>query len=507
MPRTATSSVRIPTAPSAVSYRWLALALVAAASFRLLWPSDTSFLFDQGLLIDRALTDNARHALTTFGLRGTRGLDYGPLAIWFYRVLLWVKTDLVTLVVVRTALVTAVTGGSVFWLSRLCPFLVPEVAVVPLLSPYLWYFARDPWDNSLMIPLVSLAFTAYFAFHLQRKAWQLAIVALCLAGCFLTHLMSLALTAALGLHFLVFHLDWAKRKLGALALIVGVTLVVMAPYLGHLAQHWQQAGPPPIGKVAAIGFSFCGAVQFSAIGFERYLGKMWFATPGAPAVVSALSGIATFLTALAYVFGWYGLYVAVHRILRGGLRDARYHLCWLTVAGFAFHFMLNCAMHLFSYPHYYNGVWILFLLQIWIGVSELWKGSAGRIAFFAYSASLAISLAHVALLIHVNGGSRELSYGPTLGNWITLARELNAAPAGNTVVSNAFHPRIFPNVLPTLQRIYQPQEKDRATFGDYRGPLVLQYLDPLNPRDGRIVLTKGGERPSPSVDENGPRTR
>lgn len=474
-----------PQARAPRTYLWLAVALAVTAAFRLLWPKDTSFLLDQAILIDRALTDNATHTLTTFGLRGTRGLDYGPLAIWLYRVLLFIKTDLVTLVVVRTALVTSITAASLFWLARLCPFLVPEVAIVPLLSPYLYYFARDPWDNSLMIPMVVLAFTAYYAFHLQRKPWQLLIVALCLAGCFLTHLMSLALTATLGLHFLVYHRDWARRHLGTLAGIVVLTLAVMAPYLGHLAHHWQQAGPPPTGRMAAVGFSFCGAVQFTAIGFERYLGKQWFASPDSPPAVNAISAVVTFLTALAYVFSWYGLWVAVKRLRsRSPLRDARYHLCWLAAVGFAFHFLLNCAMHLFSYPHYYNGVWIIFLMLVWLGVTQLWQSRPGRAAFFAYSASLAISLAHVALQIHTNGGSRELSYGPTLGNWIELARELNEYPPTDRVIVDAFHPRVFPNILPTLQRLYQPTEK----HPEATGPLVLRYANPADPRDGRIVL-------------------
>lgn len=467
-------------------YRTLAFALVGAALFRLLWPKDTSFLLDQALLIDRALTDNAQHTLTTFGLRGTRGLDYGPLAIWFYRLLLWVKTDLVTLVVIRTLLVSLVSAVSLFWLARLVPFLVPEVALVPLLSPYLWYFARDPWDNSLMIPLVGLAFTSYYAFHLQKKPWQLAITALCLAGCFLTHLMSLALTATLGLHFLVFHRDWARVHWKTLVGIVLLALLPMTPYLGHLAQHYEQAGPPPAGRLAAVGFSFCGAVQFTAIGFERYLGKLWFSSPDRPPLVNALSAAVTFLTALAYLFCWYGLWVAARKTIKGTPRDARYHLCWLATVGFVFHFLLNCAMHLYSYPHYYNGVWIFFFVLVWIGVSRLWDKLAGRIAFFLYSLSLAVSLTQVAVLIHNHGGSRELSYGPTLGNWIELAEQLNAYNGKENVVVDAFHPRVFPNILPTLRRIYEPREKHLTD----PGTLILRYRNPADPRDGRIVLMK-----------------
>ena len=141
------------------------LALLAALGLcRLYRPTDGPFLGDQAQLLLHAIGLNHTGKLATYGLPGARGIDYGPAPIWFYQACLHVTSDLAAIALFRDALVTLATAAALAGLARAWPRLDPRFGAVALLSPYLWVYSRDSWDNSFLIPLMGGAFAGYLAF-------------------------------------------------------------------------------------------------------------------------------------------------------------------------------------------------------------------------------------------------------------------------------------------------------------------------------------------------------
>jgi hypothetical protein len=305
--------------------------------------------------------------------------------------------------------------------------------------------------------------------------------------------MVMPLIGVVCLHLIWRHRDWLFRHRTRVQVAVGAAILVSAPYLAHLVHAQLGAAPPWRGRIAAIGFSLSGPVQLSAIGFERYLGKNWFLPAADGGIGSWAITALVVVTGMAFLLCWLGLAVAC-RGLRG--TGTRATVCFLAFFGFLLHLALNVKMGLFSYAHYYNGVWIVFFLLLWLAVSALWSRPWGRVAFAGYTAALALSLLQIAVTLHQRGGSRELAYGPTLGNLIGIARELNTYQPQAAFVSQARHPQIFPETIAVLQTLYgPPADPSRPVLP----PLTLRYRDAADPHDGRIEIAPTPRFNTPTV--------
>jgi hypothetical protein len=308
--------------------------------------------------------------------------------------------------------------------------------------------------------------------------------------------MCLPLIAVLALHFLLYHRDWLKRNPWRVALSLTVAALVASPYLVHLAQNHPVESHSWRSRVASLGFSLSGPVQLSAIGFERYLGRNWFLPVSAGGIGDGPLTALVVLSALAYLFCWYGLILAGRGWWRHEGSGLHYDLCFVAFLGFVFHLALNFLMGLFSYGHYYNGVWIFFFVFLWLAVSQLWDRGWARGIFLTYAIAMAFTLVTIATLIHQRGGSRELAYGPTLDNLITVAEELNAYQPGAHFVSEARHPSIFPETITVLQRLYSPEAPPSLVA---LPPLTLRYRKIEDPHDGRIEIAPTPRFHTPTV--------
>ncbi|MEK6624226.1 MAG: hypothetical protein AABY86_04620, partial [Bdellovibrionota bacterium] len=81
-------------------FLYLALGMI----FYFMWIGDSSFINDEPLLLQMALKANDQGDFFTLGLMGTKGLQYGPVPIWFYRSLLVLTHDIYLLAFLKTFL-------------------------------------------------------------------------------------------------------------------------------------------------------------------------------------------------------------------------------------------------------------------------------------------------------------------------------------------------------------------------------------------------------------------
>ena len=116
------------------------------------WPGDVPWGGDDAMLIGNARRANAEHRLADAGLGGSFNVPYGPLPTQLYQGLLLVTDDLPTVVRLRAALAAGVTAAALLWLTASLGWS-PWLAVLPLLSPFFWFYSRLLWDNTFALPV------------------------------------------------------------------------------------------------------------------------------------------------------------------------------------------------------------------------------------------------------------------------------------------------------------------------------------------------------------------
>ncbi|NIW66339.1 MAG: hypothetical protein GWN06_21120, partial [Gemmatimonadetes bacterium] len=79
-----------------------------------------------------------------------------PAPTWFYQLALAFTSDLRWVALAKTMLLSGLTGLAVFLLARRVAGLAPALGAFAFLSPYLWFYSRDLWDNSFAVPFSAM---------------------------------------------------------------------------------------------------------------------------------------------------------------------------------------------------------------------------------------------------------------------------------------------------------------------------------------------------------------
>jgi hypothetical protein len=221
--------------------------VLIALSAGFIAPGATSFGPDEAALIGKALLANQNNELAAVGLTGTFGLPYGPVPTWIYQGLLQVSHEPETIVSLRAIGFLLVTGFALLSLARSARLPV-WLAPITIALPWVWCHARQPWDNSFLIPFSAIAFAGAARWFQSHSPTSLLVT---LLGCFAmvsTHLMSLPVLAAIGLISLV-HRRALVRQWSVILCATAIFCASHYPYLSQLAQ-----GPatPPTGVANSL---------------------------------------------------------------------------------------------------------------------------------------------------------------------------------------------------------------------------------------------------------------
>ena len=472
------------------------------------------FIADEPLIIELGLDALESGTAVTSGLQGTRGAAYGPAPTWFYQATLLLTSDLRVVAVIKIVLVTLPTAGGLLLLGRSLPGLSLPLAAFAFLSPYLWFYARDLWDNSFSIPFTVMVVATYSAFHATgRTRWLVGTAAFAVL-CLMTHLMTTPLVAAVFVHLMVsqrrrFVAD--RRFAGPVALVGAASVAVMVPYLRDLSAGAATSllwSPSP----RALLFALDGFRIFSVRGFDYVVGD-WSAGGLAPVVVA--------LSCVSYGVGAWGA-VLLNRTLRdgggwtasaaspdggsrggdpryGGLGDAGPAIAAVVALTRVFCVVVANGKRLVEHPHYYSGVWPAFFLLWWWGMSDLVHRVWARRVYAVQATVMAAFLVGMVTWIHVNRGTRSLHYGPTLANQMAVAAELEQLGVEDAPPSPAHHPRLFPQAIRVLRRLDARSRgveasvtaagSERGETGALSGEYEIVYTHPEG-EGGEIVVRR-----------------
>jgi hypothetical protein len=455
-------------------FDWVFWACLLLAATRLLWPGDIPFIADEPELITRAHQQNAEGTWTTHGLRGTRQLDYGPVPLLVYRGLVAWFPNPVAWVVLKAFFISAIVLWSLFSFRRFFPGFPRTAWLLPFLSPYLWFYSRDLWDNSFNTAFTPALFASYLAFtRTGKKRWGfLALVCGVLA--FLTHLMALPLLMATALHFICFQRSWIRRHWRAVLCGVVVTLAVSSGYLEHLLHTPRDASGFHF-RLASYFFAVYGARLFSAVALEYFYGPFWFLSGGW--LQNILASLAVAATAFAFLPTFWGMYQLVRPRERRPLeRDLRF----LCLAALLLHIALIGWNQLVSHPHYYSAIWVVFWVCYALGIRDLRSSVGWSRAEKVYLAGLATCFFGILLQLHWKHGNRQLHYGTTLSNQLELVAQEKCWEGFHTIVDERAHSNLsFREALAPYGEC--PGQKETGVR-----ELRLRYRYLEDPMDGKV---------------------
>lgn len=464
----------------------LAIGLAGVCVLVSLWPGDIQWVNDEPLLIGNALAANRDGRWVTYGLLGTAGTVYGPLPTWLYQLYLKVSHDLVALVVLKAFLSTALVAVALWWLQRTAK-LWPYFPLAVVCSPYLYFYARVLWDNTLGIPLSAMAVAAHAAYLLHGRRFSLAVLIICCGALPLVHLMSVALVVPVAVHLLA--VRWRSLWRDKLV-VLGVSAVMVAlsmPYVLHMRQ-----APPPstgthIGDAGAWLFGVQGARLISAHRIGDIFGDGWLNAAGEP--WSTVLQVARAVSCLAYGLSALGAVVTVQRLVRQAKpeRDGpRLHLGVLCLGIVVTQVLLDGLTDKHGYPHYFNATWVGAAVLAWLGVDALSRWRFGpAVPTAALAVALVVVTSFIGVRVHQHGGSRD-GYGATLANQLEVVEQVRQLRPQQLQVEVLGAQR-FPHAMRVLFELRG--ETPSVGSGIARR---LTYAEPADPYDGRTVL-----QPSP----------
>ena len=176
-----------------------AILVAAGVCLTLLLPGDVLWINDEPALILLAMEANRAGVPASAGLPGTVGICYGPLAVWFYQLLLFCTAHPVLLVTIKSTLVMLASLAAIQRLGKELRFDWRLFGMLFLLNPFLWHASRILWDNVLLLPLVCWLFALLPAYWRRGSPITLAGIVALMGAMFWLHPMSAPLIGAFGI--------------------------------------------------------------------------------------------------------------------------------------------------------------------------------------------------------------------------------------------------------------------------------------------------------------------
>ncbi len=474
------SNVSIPLNRNEWSNAFFFLYVAIGMIFCLVWIGDTSFINDEPLLLSMALKANLQGDFFTLGLMGTKGLQYGPVPIWFYRFLLMLTHNIYILAFIKSFVVICANSLGIYYFFRLFPKWNSHTAMLIFSSPFLWFYTRGLWDNSLNITIILWGFVAYFYFIKTRHFRWFALTLIFLVMAFQVHLMSLPFIGAIALHMCLFCRSEFKKNWKKILILALCLSFFMKDYLFYLFTVPQLSSASHFtASLKSFFFPLYGGEFFSLLDFRYFVGKKWFAP--IPDYFLSATGWIILLPLYGAFKSFRSCYKKIRQKSQFELED---HLSLVCLIWFGAFVSLSFLKNLRVDPHYFNSTWFLYFVLLNIGLNALWHRAWMRKLFFVHAITMFLAVSALIILLHYRHGTRSLHYGATLENQVEIATQLNQYGNSENWSSTADNPHWFPHAINLLRNL----EPARHIIGQQKSDSLRVLYAGDNPYDGKILL-------------------
>ena len=405
---------------------------------RLLFPGDVSFVNDEAKFLKIALEASKNGEFFSLGIEGAKGVKYGPLAIYWFRFLLFFGKQIYLVSLLNIVLLLSFSLFGISQVSKIMKEDFLKLSVLALSSPFLFFYGRNLWDNSLNQVLVVWAFVFFLRFIKERKVLDLLGLTLLCNGMFHIHPMSISISLSLLGYLLMTNISWFKKYWLFTTSILFLNLAIAFPYLQYFFEALLSSNKEPLRRpLRSFTNSFFVAQMFTTFKYSYFIGKNWEFFSGN--TFGYFTKFLGFITWLGFLASWRSIILTI----KGWSKESNLFLKISVIAVFT-QAIYYCVFKIYGHPHYLAMNWIFALGLIYYSMNKYeWF-------FKVYSTALICSLYIIIFSIHYNGGSRSLHYGPTLSNQIKVADKM-AKWNVLDLNSEAFHPKEFPHVLEFLR--------------------------------------------------------
>ena len=240
----------------------------------------------------------------------------------------------------------------------------------------------------------------------------------------------------------------------------------------------------------SFGAGLSGIKYFSFFDLgDYYLPELYTADfPLSPVVAVCLVAVSY----LSFVFFFWGVIDAVSTLFRKVKfskpiddHDKVATMCLIAIGVYVVFLLIVRHRH---HPQALVGVWFAYFYFLWRCFKLNQHAFKKLVSFWMYFAAMGTLLAHLILVIHINGGSRGAYYGATLRNQIDVITEMLGYSPESRVTINVQNYNFFPHTFHTLIRV----ASFRLNSTQYERPvrdLLIDYEKPFNLVDGHIKLT------------------
>ena len=371
------------------------------------------------MMVDQHLS---QHTLPRHALVGNKGVVYGPTALWLYMPIR-LFTDSVPLIVAFHALFQCL--GFLLLFLAIRSSVSRKVAlwtlVLVVASPYLFFYARLPWDNTFFVFLVPLVL--FFLTRIEDRSARIGSwIGLGFACGLVFNLHLMALPVVLAAWAVVLPHVWRGRRAWRVWVgfsAAGLTMLgTMAPYLYELLRsglHGSQMTLTTEGLTHALPKTFLGTGTYlSSQGMNYFLDQTM-------SLVQRSLGPLLWASALAWVvrlLGWGALAWTLLRLFASlARRRSKDPMPIVVRYGVTFFVFLLVYYYLVRpypfHPHYFmSAFWLVPFFAAWSMLQfprPLRRGlQVVTLALVAANITFVIT-AHAQIVRH--GGTRGMHYG------------------------------------------------------------------------------------------------
>jgi hypothetical protein len=439
---------------------------------RFIFPGDVSFIQDEANFLKTALKANQAGEWFTLGFEGARGIKYGPVAIYYFRVLISLTKNVLFISLLNTFFITTLTLFSLSKIATYSTYKRKNLLLVAFASPYLWFYSRMIWDNSLNIALIGLALSYYLEFYKSNRLRPLAFSLLLMNLSIQIHLMSLCILIPVIFHMMLRKREALYRSKKTVFALLILNIAILSPYLSYLVpQYLSLAHKSTSRPFKSFYLPMLGSRIFTTFDFSYFLGRKWqltFPVELLRYVVVALNSIT-----------WLAYFLSIRTIFKSAKDRLVEPFLELSLFIIIFQMILYYTQGTYGHPHYYVISWIPHLILIVNAIESLKSKTLGNLYMFSSICSLMIIVVHV----HYNMGSRSHRYGPTLENQIAVAKKLVVLNPKEMQLSS-FHAKTYPTTLLFLRDLEKINHKEVEDINAKK--VRVDYAFPLNISNGGV---------------------
>jgi hypothetical protein len=405
----------------------------------LAWPGDNHWGdLDQALYINLALQANETGTLSSCWRQGNADLSYHPFPIWIYQFFLFLTHDLILLSLAKSLVTLSLCLVGLYYLAGVLKY--PRwVILLVFFLPYNYFYSPEFTDDSWLIPLSLLAFSAYARFFQKQTTTAFAGTVFLLVLSVYSHPRGAILFLSVAIALVASDRRRLREKAAGWCILLLAFCLVFVPYLVHHGVGLMPGDSQ--GPAASIGDSvprFLSVFMSGGLFFSYDLFQLLLPYEAMGQPLTGIAKTLIGLTMIAYLLIISGIAITAADLMRkrgnGSALDPGDRIGGLALLSLFVFSIAIAFLDLFHPVEYYSVVWFCLFFFLWRAITVFHRRRCLRLIPGLYIISMAVSWFCLWYLAHFAG------IGLTLSDAVEGARKISQYSPESRIIQNVRFP-------------------------------------------------------------------